>query len=258
MKKWTLTLAALLLSLSLTACESSGDNASQSSDQEKQASQTESDTNTENQDESQKQMQEQIQKGLLDEGKTVAIINGTTIKGKDYNITYQSLAAQLYASLLQQGQSTTGDQVSEQVKQQTLNTIVGQTLILQDAKAKGYKATADQIKSQYDKMVDQYGSEDKFKAALKKENLTLDEMKENISQQLVFDKYVDKEVGSEAVSDKEIQQFYDQYSKTQKDAPELKDIKSQIKEQLEQQKQNEDLSKIVDKLKKSGKVDIKI
>jgi FKBP-type peptidyl-prolyl cis-trans isomerase (trigger factor) len=202
-------------------------------------------------------MQAEIKKGLVSNGKTVAVVNGSKITGKDYNAAYQSVAQQVYMTALQQGNSS-NSQLADQAKQQTLTTLVGETLILQDAKSKGYTASSNQIKSQYDAMAKQYGGESKLQSLLKKQNITTNDLKENISKKIVFNTYVSKQIGTPKVSDKEVQQFYDQYSKGQKNAPKLSQVKSQIKQQLIQQKQNQQLQDVITQLKKQGHVSIKI
>ncbi len=260
MKKWTILVSALLLIFVLAACGSNGSSSSKDSSKNTKSSASASKTNTKaskKQQEAQKQMQQQIKKGMIDDGKTVAVVNGTKITGKEYNSAYQSVAQQLYMTAQQQGNSS-NSAIAKKAKQQTVQSLVGQKLIIQDAKSKGYKASDKQIKTQYDQMVKQYGGEKKLQSLLKAQNMTTDSLKKNISQQIVFKNYVNKEIGQEKVTDKEIQNFYDQYSKSQKNAPDLKKIKPQIKQQIEQQKQNQAIKKVVDKLNKQGKVDIKI
>jgi FKBP-type peptidyl-prolyl cis-trans isomerase (trigger factor) len=261
MKKWTILASTLLLCFTLAACGSSShskSNASSQNSASKANGSSSSDSQASQQQlQAMQKMQAEIKKGLVSNGKTVAVVNGSKITGKDYNAAYQSVAQQVYMTALQQGNSS-NSQLADQAKQQTLTTLVGETLILQDAKSKGYTASSNQIKSKYDAMAKQYGGNSKLQALLKKQNLTTDDLKQNISKQIVFNTYVSKQIGTPKVSDKEIQQFYDQYSKGQKNVPKLSQVKSQIKQQLIQQKQNQQLKGIIAQLKKQGNVNIKI
>lgn len=266
MKKWSILLSTLLImSFALTACSNSGSSSAQSANQNTKAGSVSKQQNPKQnskqgqnqqqaQQKAQQEMQKQIKKGLLDDGETVAVVNGSKITGKNYNLVYQSVAQQLYTMAQQQGQSSNSDIA----KQQTLNSLIGQTLILQNAKAKGYTASSDKIKTQYDQLAKQYGGQKKLKSMLNSQHMTVDDLKKNISQQIIFTEYENKEIGKPKVTDKEIQQYYDQYSKSQKNAPKLSAVKSQIKQQLEQQKQSQAVASVVDKLKKDATVDIKI
>lgn len=260
MKKLMSAVAALFMVFTLAACGSNGGSDSSKSSDADQSTHAKASKSSasKKQQQAQQQMQKQIKKGLLDKGKTVAIVNQAKITGKDYNAAYQSVAQQMYMSSQQQGKSVSNTDIAKQAKKQTIDSLVGEKLILQDAQAKGFTASKKEVQGQYDKMAKKYGGNKKLQSLLKAHNMSLDVLKKNISHQIVVNKYVDKEIGQANVTDKEIEQFYNQYSKGQKNAPELSKIKPQIKQQLQQQKQSKAIAKVVDKLKNEGKVDIKI
>ncbi|MFB4474156.1 SurA N-terminal domain-containing protein, partial [Oceanobacillus caeni] len=124
MKKIMLTLLTGLMAVALVAC---GGNEEGKEDKNDNKAKTE-----EQQKEQEKQMEE-MQKKLdaqhVDEKKTVAIVNDNEILGSDYNSTLASIQQQM----LQMGQDPTSKEALEQVKDQTIDSLVGQTLLLQDA-----------------------------------------------------------------------------------------------------------------------------
>ena len=148
----------------LTAC-GSNDEAGKKND-EKETAKT-----TENQ---QKQMEE-LQKKLttkVDEKKTVAIVNDEKISGAEYN----SLLSTTQMQMQQLGQDPTSKKVAEQIKEQTINSLVGQRLLLQAADKKGYTASKDEIEKQLAEMKGRFENDEKFNEAMKQAGLNLEKL----------------------------------------------------------------------------------
>ncbi|HET7615495.1 MAG TPA: SurA N-terminal domain-containing protein [Bacillales bacterium] len=199
-------------------------------------------------------------KGLVDDGKTVAVVNGEKVKGKEYNpILKQIQQVNLMAQARQKGkQKMSKAEVYKKSKQQALDSLIGQTLVIQDADKKGYKPSQNKVDNKLADLQKQYGGEKKFKKALSQQKMTVDQLKKNIALQMEWKTYVDHEIGNLKVTDKEIQTYYEQYKASAKKPQKLSKVKPQIEAQLKQQKQQQAIAKIVDQLKKKSKIDIKI
>ncbi|MFT8322123.1 MAG: SurA N-terminal domain-containing protein [Bacillus sp. (in: firmicutes)] len=254
MKKWINLLFIGLLAIVVTACSSNDEG-----DKAKENAETNtSEKDTQDQAKQMEEMQKKLDKQKIDENKTVAIVNGKKLLGSDYN----NLLASTQTQVQQMGQDPTTEEVAKQMKEQTLDSLVGQTLLLQDADKKGYKASNEEVSKQLDESKKQYKNEKEFNEALKNAGLDTNTLKLRIAESIKFNTYVDKEAKVAETTDKEIQAYYDQVSKqgssTGQKLPELKDLKPKIKEQLEQQKIQEKLVTKVEELKKQGKVEIKI
>lgn len=245
-RKFALLTLTMLFAIALSACGSDQSSKS-SSDQPKQDKAKTAQTTKD-------KAQPQPKKGLVDEDKTVATVNDEKIKGKDYNMALQ----QLESMYQQQGQDINDQKVYEQIKNQAISSLVGNQLILQDADKKGYQPSEKAINDQIDQVKGQFPKEKDFTAALKKNNLTMDQFKKQTANGLKSDEYIKKEVGPIKVSDDEIKSFYKKYSEGQKKAPELAKVEPQIKQQIQQQKTQEKLGKIVDQLKEKNKVKVNI
>ncbi|RPK14892.1 SurA N-terminal domain-containing protein [Priestia endophytica] len=258
MKKFTYPLIAGLLAVTLTACGSNDDNASDNSKDTK----TEQQTSKQDQEKQMKEMQEKLAKQKVDEKKVVATVNGQKILGSDYNMALSTSQSQMQ----QFGQDPTSKEAAKQIKKQTLDGLVNQELISQDAAKKGYKATDEEIQKELDEVKKPYKTDKEFNKALKEADLNLDDLKAQISDVVQTNKYVEKEIPKGTVTDKQIQDTYDQQvqqlkqsdSKQQQEVPKLEDVKPQIKQSLEEQNQQENLMNKVNELKKDGKVDVKI
>ena len=255
MKKMMFTLITGLMAVVLVACGGNEESTEAKNDDKAKTAETDQ------QKEQQKQMEE-MQKKLeaqqIDEKKTVAIVNDKEILGSDYNTALASIQGQMQ----QMGQDPTSKEAAEQVKNQTIDSLVGQTLLLQEADKKGYKVSEADINKQLDEIKKQFKTEKEFEAALKKSGMDMKTLETQIADDIKLKQYVEKEVPAGEITDEEIQKTYDQYAEqgksTGQEVPKLEEVKPQIEQSLQQQKQQEKLAQQVEELKKNAKIDIKI
>ncbi|MFI8492323.1 SurA N-terminal domain-containing protein [Peribacillus butanolivorans] len=251
MKKLLYPIVIGLLAVVLTAC-GSNDEADKKND-EKETAKT-----TEDQQKQMEELQKKLDKQKVDEKKTVAIVNDEKISGAEYN----SMLSTTQMQMQQLGQDPTSKKVAEQIKEQTINSLVGQRLLLQAADKKGYTASKDEIEKQLAEMKGRFENDEKFNEAMKQAGLNLEKLKTQIAENIPYTKYVDKEIKVEEATDEEIEKYYDQVKEQAKasgqEAQKLEKMKPQIKKQLEQQKKQEKLVKHVEELQKDAKVNIKI
>ncbi|WP_099355103.1 SurA N-terminal domain-containing protein [Fredinandcohnia onubensis] len=251
MKKMMFTFVTGLMAVVLAAC---GGNEESKVDENNDKAKTEV-------TEQQKQMEE-MQKKLaaqqIDEKKTVAIVNDTKILGSDYNGILSSIQGQMQ----QMGQDPTSKEAADQVKNQTIDSLVGQTLLLQEADKKSYKVSEADIQKRLDEVKKQFKTEKEFESALKKSGMDMKTLETQIADGLKLNQYVEKEIPAGEITDEEIQKTYDQYAEqgktTGQEIPKLEEVKPQIEKSLQQQKQQEKLAQHVEELKKNAKIDIKI
>ncbi|MBS4176889.1 SurA N-terminal domain-containing protein [Lederbergia citrea] len=255
MKKMMFTIITCLMAVVLAACGGNEESKEAKNDDKAKTAETDQEK------EQQKQM-EAIQKKLetqqVDEKKIVATVNDKEILGSDYNSTLASIQGQMQ----QMVQDPTSKEAAEQVKNQTIDSLVGQTLLLQQADKKGYKVSEADINKQLDETKKQFKTEKEFEAALKKSGMDMKTLETLIADDIKLKQYVEKEVPADEITDEEIQKTYDQYAEqgksTGQKVPKLEEVKPQIEQSLQQQKQQEKLAQQVDELKKNAKIDIKI
>lgn len=256
MKKLLTTLLVGLLTIGLAACGSNEE--SQKAD-DKPKTEASDKKAQEEQAKKMEEMQKKMDEQKVEKDKIVAIVNDEKIKGEDFN----NVLTQSQMQYQQMGQDPTSKDAVKKIKDQTIDSLVGQTLLMQQAEEKGYKATDDEINKQLDEVKKQYKDEKQFEDAMKKAGFTMDELKTQIAENIKYTNYVEKEIKVDEVTEDEMKKFYDQYASQQgqdqaKDAPKFEDVKPQIKTQLEQQKKQEKLVQHVEDLKKNAKIDVKI
>lgn len=244
-----------LLAVVLGACASNHDDQqSQTKDQAKTAQSGQQD-----QEKQMKAMQKKLDQQKVDETKTVAVVNDEKITGKDYNSVLSTAQMQYQ----QTGQDPTSKDAAQQIKKQAIDSLIGQALITQEADKKGYKASEKEIEKQLDESKKQYKNDQDFEEAVKKAGLNMNTLKSDIADSIKTEKYIDKELPTDQVTDKEIKDYYDQFATQQKDSgqkntPAFDDVKKQIQDMLKQQKRQEKLGQQVEKLKKSADVKVEI
>ncbi|KAF0822280.1 SurA N-terminal domain-containing protein [Cytobacillus firmus] len=254
MKKLMYPFLLVLISAVLAAC--GADDESKSADKKEEPKTAE--TDQQDQQKQMEEMQKKMDKQKLDEEKTVAIVNDQEILGREYNSVLTS-SQMMYQ---QMGQDPTTKDAAEKIKKQTLDSLVGQTLLLQEADNKGYKASDDEVKKQLEETKGQFKDDKEFETAMKQAGLNPDSLETEIANNIKYTKYIDGEIKPGEVTDAEIQKFYDEYASQGgaegQEPPKLEEVKPQIKQKLEQQKQQEMLVKHVEELKKNAKIDIKV
>jgi hypothetical protein len=255
MKKMMFTLITGLMAVVLAAC--GGNEESKEAKNDDKVKTAETDQQKE-QIKQMEEMQKKLEAQQIDEKKTVAIVNDKEILGSDYNSALASTQGQMQ----QMGQDPTSKEAAEQVKKQTIDSLVGQTLLLQEADKKSYKALEADINKQLDEIKKQFKTEKEFEAALKKSGMDMKTLETQIADDIKLKQYVEKEVPAGEITDEEIQKTYNQYAEqgksTGQEVPKLEEVKPQIEQSLQQQKQQEKLVQLVEELKKNAKIDIKI
>lgn len=252
MKKYVLFLLIGLFTFSLTACND---------DEKKESANTAETKSDEEAAAEAKEMQKKLDKQKVEENTIVAIVNGQELKGSDYNA--QLNIAQ--TTFQQMGQDPTTEEVAKQVKDYTLENLVGQTLLMQEVDKKGYKATDEAINKKLETIKGQYKDEKAFEQALKNNNITLDELKKQISDEVRYSQYIENDLKVEEVKEEDVKKYYDTMVSSLKESddkstevPEYKDVKETLKVNLESQKTQEKLSEKVEELKKAAKIELKI
>jgi len=254
LKKYLIAFFVGVLSLSLAACNNDEEKAAKPTKEEEEA------TNEEPAKEEavdQEEMQKKLDAQKVEEDLVVAIVNGQEIKGNEYNEAL-SISQMQFTSM---GQDPTTEELSKQLKDYTLESLVGQTLIMQEIEKKGYEAKEEEINEQLDILKAQYESDKAFDEALKTNNLTLDKLKDQIADTVKYDQYVKNDLNVEEVTDKEVKEYYDSMASSAEESaetPKYDDVKDTLKTNLERQKTQEKLAAKVEELRESAKIELKL
>lgn len=202
------------------------------------------------------EMQKKLEAQQVEDDKVVAIVNDKELKGIEYNGALAATQMQYQ----QMGQDPTTEELAKQIKEGTIETLIGQTLLLQEADKKGYKATDEDINKEIETLKANYENDKAFEEALKKNKLTLDELKKQVADNVKYTQFVEKDVKVEEVTEEEAKEFYEKMASQgdSEQTPKFEEVKDKVKQQLQGQKTQEKLAQVVEDLKKKAKIDIKI
>lgn len=199
-----------------------------------------------------------IQNPLNNNTKSVATVNGVIIT----KATYDTSLAEIVALYKDQGVNVADATNLSKIKEEVLDNLINNELINQEVAAAGIKTTAEEVEKNFQAFLTQSGGAEKFQAELAKNNLSEAQLRENISKQLAAQAYYLQNFGTApiTVSEAEIAQFYEDYSKAQKDSgqtvPTLKDLSAQIKQQLISDKRQTLVDNFIASLRAKATVEI--
>lgn len=248
MKKILLPLFAGAIALSLAAC---GDK-----DEEKKTNEAKTD------EQAFEEMEKKLEKQRIDDKTIVVEVNDEAMTGELYNMVLQSVQQ----DVLQSGQDPTEGDMPKSIQEQTVDVLINQALILQEANKENIKVTDKEFDERYEMYLEQVGGEEEaLETALEAENTTVDKFKDSIRESILFEKYQEKVIDTKDISKKEIQKYYDELAAQSEEAegeqdefPPLKDIEDNIKTLLQQQAQQEALMEHIETLKTDAKITIKL
>ena len=146
-------------------------------------------------------------------------------------------------------------QISEE---EALEQLIAGTVLYQEAEQQGYAPTIDEAEQELEARVASSGrTMEDFKADLAKSAFSYEEYLQDFQRQLAINSYLDDAVQVPEVTELEARVFYENYKQESPEAelPPFEQLKSEIMALLEQQKQQEATSLLIEELKE--KADIK-
>lgn len=187
------------------------------------------------------------------EAPSVAKVNGVAIS----KAIFDTQLASAITAYKAQGIDVDKPENLTQIKTQVLNDLISNELVMQGIAAAGIKPTAEEVEKQYQAVLAQAGGIDKLKTQMVTANITEAQLRDNLARQLAVQTYLLKniDINSIKVTDEEISKFYKDSVAGQKDAPKLKDVSEQIKQQLLNNKQQVLINAFVQTLKDKAKIE---
>lgn len=116
---------------------------------------------------------------------TVATVNGEPISQEELDSNYGQML-QMYQYYY--GIDVSDDSLRKNVRNDMLNSLIMQELLLQEAEKKGLSVSEEELAERIDGMVEQYGSEEDLAAAVEGAGMTMDYFKQVQQEQMVLEK----------------------------------------------------------------------
>jgi len=200
-----------------------------------------------------------------DKSELAAIVNGVGISIEEF----ENSVDRTKTSYEQQGYNFEGDEgaaLLEQIRQQAIDELVQQEVLIQNAEEKGYEVSEEQVNAELEQIKVQFPSDEDYQTALEQSKLTEDELKSLIVSELQIEQFVKNEIPEVTVTDEEIQQLYDQYkiqyeaegTEQDQDFPSFEEAKPDIEVQIKQQKEQEQFGQLMEELMAKSDIEILI
>lgn len=173
-------------------------------------------------------------------------INGTEIMGKEYNSVYE----QTKVRMNQYDQDISDIDL---IKEQTLNILIDQELLKQDAKKSGIEVSEEEIEEQLAEITQD--SEEQFDAFLEQNHLTKEEFKDQLFYALTQDRYIESVIPKVELTDQEVEDIYEELKKDLDDIPELSEVEENIRREMIMQKEMEELQSKMKELKEKAEIE---
>lgn len=198
----------------------------------------------------------------------VAEVNGTEITKDEFTGVYESQFQQMAMQSQQTGQEVDQDQL----KNDTVESLIGVELLEQEASDRGIEVSDSEVEDALAETAEtnQMSPED-FLAAMEQQGMPEDEVRTQVASQETVGKLVEDEAGPFEASDEELQQAYDEAKSQQEqmsaqqpqegeqaaqEMPPLEDIKPQLEQQVTGQKEAEATDTLATQLREEADVTV--
>ena len=101
--------------------------------------------------------------------------------------------------------------VEEYLKDMTLENMIKQEILNEDAAKEGVKVTDEQVEAQLKKDMESAGGEEQFKAELKKQGLNIDFYKSYLKNKMIAAEYYEKVLKKITPTDEEVKKYYEDH-----------------------------------------------
>lgn len=186
---------------------------------------------------------------LAEEDQTVLSVNDKEIDGTAYNRVYRMVKNTLY----QYGENV---EDTDMVKEQTINELITQELIIQDAKEQGIEVEEEKITEQIGDLKEKYG--DQFDSALEANGYNEETYKMQLRENFLANKYMEKEFNIK-VTEEDITNYYLELThQSEEELPELAEIENQIEQTLlteKKQQKQEEINEQINELKENAEIE---
>jgi parvulin-like peptidyl-prolyl isomerase len=147
-------------------------------------------------------------KGGLGGGQKVATVNGITITKAEYDKTYSDFEKSFHIENVPEGQKSA---LGDYLKQMTLNKLILQTLINNEASKTGIKVTDAEVKDYKEsKIFNDPTLKEQFTAFLSQNKMQESDFDAMLRENLLLNKFMEAKGGQAIeVSDSEVKNFYD-------------------------------------------------
>lgn len=151
-----------------------------------------------------------------------AVIDKIVVLVNDEVITQREVAQLLFPLYEEYKKEYTGKRLERKMleaENEVINQLIDDKLILSEAKSQGIEATDKEIEPKLAKVKEQFETEENFREALARQNVTLSELRDRIASDVMKQKLIRKVLGSKiTITPIEVRHYYDEHISDYKEA----------------------------------------
>jgi len=137
-------------------------------------------------------------------GNLIAEVNNIGISYQQWQNAFSSFISRYDNQTL----SSMTDETLASIKNNVTEQLINSTLLYQHAKSENIKVTDNEIDNEFNKIRDSFDSEEAFNEALRRNNLTSNQLRDSLRRQLEIDKVIQQEYDNIEITEEELQDFY--------------------------------------------------
>lgn len=140
-------------------------------------------------------------------GNIIAQVNGVGINYQQWHNVFMNFVSQYDSQAL----SGISDELLASIKNSITEQLINSTLLYQYAEKEKVNIPTSRINDEIEHIKSSFDSEQDFNNALRRNNLTLNQLKESLKNQYMVDQVIHNEYDKITISDEEIAQYYEEY-----------------------------------------------
>jgi len=191
----------------------------------------------------------------------VAEVNGDEITGEDFTVLYESQ----FQQVSMQAQMTGEEPDQDQLKEQTLESMIGNELLLQDAREQGFEASDEDVDALITEQAESNGMEsaDEFIEAYEEQGMSAEQLTEDARSQVLINQVLEA-LDYEEPSEDEVRELYDSAVEQQEAAaegeeqtelPPFDEVREDVEAQASDDARNEAALAHVDELRAEAEIE---
>lgn len=180
--------------------------------------------------------------------KVIAVVNGEIILLSELD----SIVKPIVVDNKNKFEGEEGKKKLKELKNDILNRMIEEKLIVQEAKEKNIEVSKGEIENALKETKNRFTSESEFEKTLKSQGMTLDRLKERVKENLMAQRLMGSEVKSKVlVDDKEIEEFYKNHKDEFKEPDKIRvsHILVKVKEKDDEEKALKKINEILGKFR---------
>lgn len=184
--------------------------------------------------------------------RAVATVNGLVIPRSDFEELQTEYATQQGIDLAALDEAS-----MKSLEGDIIDSLIAQALVDQAVEASGITVGDERIDAQMEVIRARFETQEEFEKALSDEGLSEDELRSQVHNDLAVEAYFEQELSLSTIAptDDEVATTYQQMSGGG-EAPPLEEVRSQVEQFFIQQKQQELIAGLIEKLRASADIEI--